>query len=163
MCPLFFFPRTQSKSAQVARVQRPSSATSAQAALWGVSRLNVLAPRFGLTTMYRVAYAALLVSFSFWLVAHSYSSLVAFALVMGVGYGGIAAMAPAVTASLFGVEGLGELLGVLFTGFAVACLIGPPLAGALVDYTLDYKWAVFVAAAASAFALIFVFPLPRSS
>jgi MFS family permease len=125
--------------------------------------LNLLAPRFGLIAMYRVSYAALLVSFSFWLMAHSYLSLVAFALVMGVGYGGIAAMAPAVTASLFGVEGLGELLGILFTGFGVACLIGPPLAGALVDYTLDYKWAVFVAVAASAVALIFVFPLRRSS
>jgi MFS family permease len=125
--------------------------------------LNLLAPRFGLIAMYRVSYAALLVSFSFWLLAHSYLSLVAFALVMGVGYGGIAAMAPAVTASLFGVEGLGELLGVLFTGFGVASLIGPPLAGALVDYTLDYKWAVFVAASASVLALTLVFPLPRSS
>jgi MFS family permease len=125
--------------------------------------LNLLAPRFGLVIIYRVSYAALVVSFSFWLLAHSYSSLVAFALVMGVGYGGIAAMAPAVTASLFGVEGLGELLGVLFTGFGVACLIGPPLAGSLVDYTLDYEWAVFVAASASVLALTLVFPLPRSS
>jgi MFS family permease len=125
--------------------------------------LNVLAPRFGLITMYRVAYAALLLSFSFWLTAHSYSSLVSFALVMGVGYGGIAAMAPAVTASLFGVEGLGELLGILFTGFGVACLIGPPLAGTLVDYTHNYNWAVFVAAVASLVALILVFPLRRTS
>ncbi|MFL6351019.1 MAG: MFS transporter [Bryobacteraceae bacterium] len=125
--------------------------------------LNVLALRFGLTPMYRIAYAALLVSFGFWLLGHSYSSLVVFALAMGVGYGGIAAMAPAITAALFGIEGLGELLGILFTGFSVACLIGPPLAGALVDYTLDYNWAVFIAAAASVLALIFVFPLPRSS
>jgi MFS family permease len=71
-------------------------------------------------------------------------------------------MAPAVTAPLLGVEGLGELFGALFTGFGVACLIGPPLAGALVDYTLDHKWAVVVAASASVLALIFVFPLPRS-
>jgi hypothetical protein len=47
--------------------------------------LDLLAPRFGLIAMYRVSYAALLVSFSFWLLAQSYSSLVAFALVMGVG------------------------------------------------------------------------------
>lgn len=131
----------------------------------GVGRLdlNVLAPRFGLMVMYRTAYVAFFVSFSFWLVAHSYLSLATFALVKGVGYGGIAAMSPAVTASLFGVEGLGELLGILFTGFGLACLIGPPLAGAVVDYTLNYKWAVFVATAASVLALIFVFPLPRSS
>jgi predicted MFS family arabinose efflux permease len=125
--------------------------------------LNLLTPRFGLIVMYRVAYAALLVSFTFWLTAHSYSSLVAFALVMGAGYGGIAAMAPAVAASVFGVEGLGELLGILFTGYGVACLIGPPLAGALVDYTQDYKWPVVVAAAASVFALVVVVPLRPSS
>lgn len=70
-------------------------------------------------------------------------------------------MAPAVTANIFGIEGLGELLGILFTGFGVACLVGPPLAGTLVDHTLDYHWPVFVAAGAAVFALIFVIPLGR--
>lgn len=123
--------------------------------------LNAVAPRFGLLTMYQVAYAILLVSFALWLTAHSYLSLVAFGLVMGVGYGGIAAMAPAVTANIFGIEALGELLGILFTGFGVACIVGPPVAGILVDRTLDYHWPVFVAAAAAALALIFVVPLRR--
>ena len=123
--------------------------------------LDALAPRFGLLTMYQVAYAMLLVSFALWLTAHSYAALVAFGLVMGVGYGGVAAMAPAVAANLFGVEGLGELLGILFTGFGVACLIGPPLAGILVDHTLDYHWPVFVAAGAAVLAFIFVVPLRR--
>ncbi len=103
----------------------------------------------------------LLVSFALWLTAHSYASLVAFGLVMGVGYGGLAAMAPAVAANIFGVEGLGELLGILFTGFGVACLVGPPLAGLLVDRTLDYHWPVFVAACAAVLALIVVIPLRR--
>jgi MFS transporter, OFA family, oxalate/formate antiporter len=81
--------------------------------------------------------------------------------VMGVGYGGIAAMAPAVTASIFGVDGLGELLGILFTGFGVACLLGPTMAGVLVDRFHDYKWPVFVAAAAAVLAMIVVIPLRR--
>ncbi len=123
--------------------------------------LNAVAPRFGLLTMYQVAYAILLLSFGLWLTAHSYASLVAFGLLMGVGYGGIAAMAPAVTANIFGIEGLGELLGILFTGFGVACIVGPPVAGVLVDRTLDYHWPVFVAAGASVLALIFVVPLRR--
>jgi len=123
--------------------------------------LNALAPRFGLVTMYQVAYLLLLASFAFWLTAHSYASLVAFGLVMGVGYGGIAAMAPAVAANVFGVEGLGELLGILFTGFGVACLVGPPLAGVLVDRTHDYKWPVFVAAGAAVFAMAIVIPLGK--
>jgi MFS family permease len=123
--------------------------------------LNVLAPRFGLLTMYQVAYLMLLASFAIWLTAHSYALLVAFSLAMGVGYGGIAAMAPAVAAKVFGIEGLGELLGVLFTSFGVACLVCPPLAGVLVDYTHDYEWPVFVAAGAALFALLVVIPLRK--
>jgi len=123
--------------------------------------LNAVAPRFGLITMYQVAYLILLASFALWLTAHSYASLVGFGLVMGVGYGGLAAMAPAVAANIFGIEGLGELLGILFTGFGVACVVGPPLAGMLVDRTHDYKWPVFVAAVAAALALAVVIPLRR--
>ena len=123
--------------------------------------LNAVAPRFGLLNMYKTAYAILLASYVFWLTAYSYSSLVAFALVMGMGYGGIAAMAPAVAASIFGIEGLGELLGILFTGFGVACLVGPPLAGVLADATHDFKWPVFVAAGAAVLAMLLVIPLRK--
>lgn len=123
--------------------------------------LNALAPRFGLMRMFQVAYAILLVSFALWLTAHSYTSLVLFGLVMGVGYGGIAAMAPAVAAAIFGVAGLGELLGIMFTGFGLACIVGPPLAGVLVDRTHDYKWTVFIATAAALLALLSVIPLGK--
>jgi len=129
------------------------------ASVLGRLGLNALAPRFGLLTMFQLSYLLLLASFGVWLTAHSYTSLVAFTLAMGIGYGGIAAMAPAVTASIYGIEGLGELLGILFTGFGVACLLGPPMAGVLVDHTHDYKSAVFVAAIAAAAALVLVIPL----
>ena len=111
--------------------------------------------------MYQAAYFILLVSFIFWLIAHSYLYLVIFGLVMGVGYGGIAAMAPAVTATIFGISGLGELLGILFTGFGVACIVGPPLAGVMVDNTHDYHWPAFIAASAAVLALVLVLPLGR--
>jgi MFS family permease len=118
--------------------------------------LGALAPKFGLMKMYQASYLILLISFGVWLAAGSYSALVVFALLMGVGYGGIAAMSPAVAAATFGVEGLGELLGILFTGFGVACLVGPPVSGILVDHFHDYKWPVFVGAGASILALFFV-------
>lgn len=111
--------------------------------------------------MYQVAYAILLVSFVLWLTAHSYMSLVLFGLVMGVGCGGIASMAPAVAAAIFGTGGLGELLGIMFTGFGLACLVGPPLAGVMVDYTHDYKWTVFIASTAAVLALLTVIPLRK--
>jgi MFS family permease len=116
--------------------------------------LGALAPRFGLMRMYQGSYLVLLISFGVWLTADSYTALVIFALLMGVGYGGIAAMSPAVAASAFGIEGLGELLGILFTGFGVACLVGPPVAGSLVDHFHDYKLPVFVGAASAAVGLV---------
>ena len=121
--------------------------------------LDALAPRFGLLNMYKASYVILLISSYFWLTGRNYTALVIFGLVMGVGYGGIAAMSPAVAASMFGIEGLGELLGFLMTSFEIACLVGPPLAGVMVDYTHDYKWPVFVAAASAFIALIAVIPL----
>ncbi len=124
--------------------------------------LDALAPRFGLIRMYQVSYLIMLISFAVWMTAHSYAELVIFALLMGVGYGGIAAMSPAVAASVFGIDGLGELLGILFTGFGIACLVGPPAAGALVDHLHDLKLPVFVAASAAALGFLFVVPLPRA-
>lgn len=121
--------------------------------------LDALAPRFGLMRMYQAAYLIMLVSFAIWLMANSYAALITFALLMGVGYGGIAAMSPAVAASVFDVEGLGELLGILFTALGTACLVGPPIAGVLVDHFHDFKWPVFVGGAASVLALLFVIPL----
>jgi MFS family permease len=122
---------------------------------------NALASRMGLLRMYQAAYAILLASFVLWLVAGSYVSLLGFTLVMGIGYGGVAAMYAPVTASIFGVEELGELLGILFTGFGLGSLFGPPLAAALVDYTHDYKYPVLVATAAAALALLLVLPLRK--
>ena len=52
-----------------------------------------------------------------------------FAIVLGVGYGGYVALAPAVVAERFGVERLGALLGVLYTSAG----IGTAAAGAIID------------------------------
>ena len=121
--------------------------------------LNALAPRFGLLNMYKVSYWLLLLSCVVWVMVHSYAALVGFAIIMGVGYGGIAAMTPAVAAARFGIEGLGELLGFLFTGFGVSCLVGPPLGGVLVDSTHDFRWPAIVAVVSAVIALMVVLPL----
>ena len=118
--------------------------------------LNALAPRFGLLNMYKTSYVLMLISCGVWVASHSYSVLVVFAILLGVGYGGIAAMTPAVAAARFGIEGLGELLGFLFTGFGVASLLGPPLAGVLADSTHDFRWPALVALTGSIVALLSV-------
>jgi MFS family permease len=125
--------------------------------------LNALAPRFGLLNVYKSCYWILLASSMIWAMSHTYPMLVVFALVMGIGYGGIAAMSPAVAAAKFGIEGLGELLGFLFTAFGVACLVGPPLAGVLVDSTHDFRWPAYVAIASSVLALGAVMKLRKDA
>jgi len=125
--------------------------------------LNALAPRFGLLTMYRISFVILLIADAVWARAHAYPVLVVFGIVMGIGYGGIAAMAPAVAAELFGVAGLGELLGILFTGFGLACLLGPPVAGVMVDATHDFKWPAFLAVAAAVLGLALVLPIRQQT
>jgi MFS family permease len=68
-----------------------------------------------------------------WVAGASYPVLLLFAIVLGVGYGGYVALAPAVVAERFGVERLGALLGVLYTSAGIGSAVGPPAAGAVID------------------------------
>jgi MFS family permease len=78
-------------------------------------------------------------SFLFWLSAGgSFKLLFVFAIVMGIAYGGFIALSPAVTAEMFGLVGLGGIMGTLYTAAGVGGLIGPPLAGMLIDYSNSY-------------------------
>ena len=73
-------------------------------------------------------------SFALWLVTgSSYGLMLAFASALGLGYGGFVALSPAVVAARFGVERLGSLLGVLYTGAGVGSAAGPPVAGIVID------------------------------
>jgi len=124
--------------------------------------LNALAGRFGLLKMYKASYWILLLGCVIWLGSDDYPTLVIFALVLGVGYGGIAAMTPAVAAARFGIEGLGELLGLLMTSFGVACLVGPPTAGIMADRTHEYRWPVFISVATALAALVVVVQVKKT-
>ena len=96
--------------------------------------LGALASRTSAMTLYQFSFLVLGLSFAIWLGAgDSYGLLVLFALVLGIGYGGIVALAPAVVAELLGPEGLGTALGFLFTAAGVGGLIGPPLIGEIID------------------------------
>jgi MFS family permease len=68
-----------------------------------------------------------------WLADDRYALLAVFASLLGLSYGGYVALGPTVVAELFGVVGLGALLGVLYFGSALGGLLGPPLAGVLAE------------------------------
>jgi MFS family permease len=103
------------------------------ASIVGRLALGGLAAR-GLLRTYQGCFLAMALSFALWLVAgSSYAVLIAFAIVLGIGYGGFVALSPAVVAERFGVNRLGSLLGVMYTGAGLGSAVGPPAAGAVID------------------------------
>ena len=119
--------------------------------------LGALADRISVIFLLKTCYLVLAVSFAIWLVGSSYMMLVVFALVLGAGYGGFVVLSPAVIAELFGVSKLGTMMGLLYTSGGVGALLGPPLAGMIVDRTGSYRWAIaysLIAAFASYVALL---------
>lgn len=117
--------------------------------------------RFGSVRLYRTSFGLLGASFLVWLVAgSSYGALVAFVVVLGIGYGGFVALSTIVAAERFGVVGLGTILGLFYTTQGLGGLVGPPVAGAVID-AADAYWPVILACVAlEAGALLLIRDLP---
>jgi MFS family permease len=127
-----------------------------------VGRLGLggLGARLGATRLTQLCFVVLTASFALWLVAGDrYELLVAFAVVMGVAYGGFIALTPAVAAGLFGTVGLGAVLGALYTAAAVGGLVGPPVIGAVID-GVSYEAGILASLVISAVATGVLFLLP---
>jgi MFS family permease len=131
------------------------------ASVCGRLGLGALADRLGLVGLYLFCFLLQALSYAIWLGAHSYLTLVIFALVIGTGYGGYVALAPAVLAEFFGTGNLGALVGALYTSNAFGTLIGPPLAGFIIDHTGAYRWAIAAALAMATAAFLVLLPLPN--
>lgn len=118
--------------------------------------LGGAAERLGAVRTFQLSVGILIASYVLWYLAPGYPALASFALVLGLGYGGWVALSPSVMADLFGWEGLGGSLGLLYTSAGVGALLGPPFAGFLVDATNSYRPAILTAlglAVAAAFAI----------
>ncbi len=121
--------------------------------------LGTLADRAGVIFLMKTCYLVLALSFAVWLVGSSYPMLIVFALVLGAGYGGFVALSPAVIAELFGVGRLGTMMGLLYTSGGVGALLGPPLAGMIIDHTGSYRWAIVYALATGLASFAVLLPL----
>jgi predicted MFS family arabinose efflux permease len=96
--------------------------------------LTALAGKVAAVRLLQACLAAQPVAFALWLGAGgSYPLLVMFAVCLGVAYGGFVALGPEAAAVLFGVVGLGAVMGLMFLGAGLGGLVGPPLAGWLAD------------------------------
>lgn len=121
--------------------------------------MGAVAERFGRIATFRASFAVLGASFAIWFVAGSYPVLVAFAVVLGVGYGGWIALQPAVIAELFGLRGLGGVVGLVYTSGGIGALLGAPVAGVLVDLTGGYGWAIAFAGVCGVGSFLALLPL----
>lgn len=85
------------------------------------------------------------------LLAKDVATLYAYAIILGLGYGGMGIMG-AVAGDHFGRKSMGKLWGFINTGAAIGASIGPILGGYIYDTTKSYAlaWEVGIAMAAAA-------------
>ena len=101
--------------------------------------LNAAAEKIGAIIPFQFSCVLVAVACVIWMFAYSYPALVVFVVVMGISYGGVASLTPAVAIQIFGLENIGELLGFLLLSYGVAAAVGPPIAGVLVDRSGHYR------------------------
>ncbi len=111
--------------------------------------LNAAAEKIGAILPFQFSCVLVAVACVIWMFAYSYPALVVFVVVMGISYGGVASLTPAVAIQLFGLENIGELLGFLLMSYGVAAVVGPPIAGLLVDRSGNYRDVIWFALIAS--------------
>ena len=80
--------------------------------------------------------------------------LYVFAIIFGIGYGGIVPLETVISAELFGLGSLGMILAGLMLFSTVGMALGPPLAGSIFDTTGDYSLAFLICVIIGALAII---------
>ncbi|MEJ3652701.1 MFS transporter [Actinomycetes bacterium KLBMP 9759] len=131
------------------------------ASVVGRLAIGAVADRVGRVRTFTASFGVLALSFVLWLVGGSFPVLVAFAVVLGAGYGGWIALQPTVLAEIFGVRGLGGVVGLVYTAAGFGALLGTPLAGLLIDTTGTYGWAIGAAGLCGLAAFASLLPLSR--
>jgi MFS family permease len=113
------------------------------------------ADRLGRIASIALLEASLGLCYLLWLGAGGYVALAVFALWLGLSYGGIVSLMPAICMDLFGARAVASTLGALYSGAAFGNLLGPVIAGAVFDRTGSYVpviWACLVLSMLSAIA-----------
>ena len=83
-----------------------------------------------------------------WLVSDGLAGLGAFAVLLGLSWGGAVALAPSVMADYFGTRAVSGIIGVLYAGVGVGALVGPVIAGLVFDLWESYTVAIAYSAVA---------------
>lgn len=122
-----------------------------------VGRLGLtgLSSRLGPIRLYQGCLGVQVLAYGVWLAGGGrYPVLVAFAVVLGVAYGGFVALGPEVMIRLFGASGLGAILGLVYFGSGIGGFIGPVAGGALADATGTHAVPILFAVGLSAISAV---------
>jgi MFS family permease len=127
--------------------------------------MDAFADRIGTARLFKASVLLMAASYLLWLVAPSYVWLVGFAVTLGLGYGLRIALMPAILIELFGVQNLGAVLGIFFTASGISAVLGPLVAGFIVDATGSYQWGIAFALAAGTlgFAAVALLRMPSDA
>jgi len=132
------------------------------ASIAGRLGFGALGDRVSRMRLYQSTFIIVALSYLVWLFAsHSFTLLIAYAVLLGGGYGGFIVLSPAVTAEIFGLVGLGTILGATYTAAGIGGLLGPTLAGYLIDKTAGYSAAIIAAMIFAFFAFLLLIPVGR--
>ena len=111
--------------------------------LSGRFAIGALADRIGRPLTLMLVQAALGLSFLLWAAADGYRAMAVFALCMGLSYGGIVSLLPALCMDFFGARAVSSIIGTLYTGAALGNLAGPFMAGWAFDASGSYSVVVW--------------------
>jgi MFS family permease len=111
--------------------------------LLGRFGIGALADRIGRPLTLTLAQAAMGAAFLLWAGASGYTAMALFALAMGLSYGGIVSLMPALCMDCFGARAVSSIVGMLYTAAALGNLAGPYVAGWVFDRTGSYAGVVW--------------------
>jgi MFS family permease len=116
--------------------------------------IGALADRMGRPLTLALAQASMGLSYLVWWAADGYGAMALFAVWMGLSYGGIVSLMPALCMDLFGARAVSSIIGTLYTGAALGNLLGPWVAGAVFDATRSYGPVIWACLLLSALATV---------
>jgi MFS family permease len=116
--------------------------------------IGALADRIGRPPALILMQVSLGLSYLLWAAAGGYGAMAGFALWMGLSYGGIVSLLPALCMDFFGARAVASIIGILYTGAALGNLGGPFVAGWVFDTTGNYTGVIWGCLALSALATL---------
>jgi MFS family permease len=132
------------------------------ASIAGRLGFGALGDKISRMRLFQSTYMIIAFSYLVWLFSsHSFNLMTVYAVLLGGGYGGFIVLSPVVAAEIFGLVGLGTILGATYTAAGIGGLLGPTFAGYLIDKTGSYNAAIIAAMIFAFLAFLLLIPVGR--